>query len=194
MAVISGLIILRDGSPIFYSQTRIGKRSKPFTLFKFRTMISGRGYGSAPKLADFSRTTCLGRWLRHYHLDELPQLFNIIKGEMSFVGPRPEIPSYYDASFKPVEHVRPGMIDSATLYWINEDWVLNEVDDRDHYYRSVILPDKLARSTDDIAAKSVAHDAGLLLKAVWIVFLGGRRKTSCTNPPVSTSRPKVLSR
>lgn len=113
---------------------------------------------------------------------------------MSFVGPRPEIPYYYDSSFKPVEHVLPGLIDSATLHWIDEEQVLEEIDDPEFYYRTMILPDKLTRSAEDVEAKSMAYDARLMLKALRIVCLGGKTTPCRAIAPADYRRSKALSR
>ena len=120
-------------------------------------------------------------------------MFNILKGEMSFIGPRPEIPFYFDSSFKPIEHVLPGLIDSATVHWIDEDAVLSRVEDPDFHYRAVILPDKLARSAEDVAAKSVAYDFRLLMKALRIVCLGGKPTPKHENVRADRGRSNALS-
>ncbi|MDH3198034.1 MAG: sugar transferase [Candidatus Krumholzibacteria bacterium] len=165
MAIIAMLISLGDGGPVFFSQTRIGRHSRPFRLLKFRTMKRGSEADFTASPRDDARVTPLGRWLRRHRLDELPQLLNVLRGDMSLIGPRPEVPRYYSPAFARLSHVRPGLVDSATLRWLDEERLLRTVDDPESFYRDVILPDKLARSHADIEARSFTHDLGLLLGA-----------------------------
>jgi lipopolysaccharide/colanic/teichoic acid biosynthesis glycosyltransferase len=112
--------------------------------------------------------------LRRYHLDELPNLFNILIGDMSFIGPRPEIPEYVDPAgdrWRSILDVRPGLVDTATLVWMNESEQLRRVTNREDYYRCCILPAKITLSLQDIRNKSLGYDLRLLFKAFYtIVF------------------------
>ena len=128
-------------------------------------------------VGDDPRITISGRWLRRYHLDELPQLFNIFLGHMSFIGPRPEIPEFVDMN-DPVQqqvyNVRPGLFDTATLEFIDEARILNEVEDWKQYYRNVILPKKLGLSLSYIKVRSVKMD--LFLIYTMMTFILKERK------------------
>lgn len=96
MTVISLAILALDGRPILFRQERVGRLGRLFKIYKFRTMRNGAGSGSSISIAGDSRATHVGRWLRRFKLDELPQLWNVLRGDMSFVGPRPDVPGYLD--------------------------------------------------------------------------------------------------
>ena len=134
LALLSGpllfvavLILLTDGAPVFFKQVRIGQYGRPFILWKFRTMRDVEEVGASLTLGNDARVTRLGSWLRHTHIDELPQLLCIFRGEMSFIGPRPEIPEFVDLN-DPLQsrvlQVRPGLVDRATLARM---WVLRRI-------------------------------------------------------------------
>jgi len=133
---------------IFYRSTRIGQHGRPFKLWKFRSMVKGADkLGSYSVAADDARVTRLGRILRRTHLDELPNFFNVLKGDMAFIGPRAEIP-YYVEKMPPtikkiVLSVKPGCIDLATLRNLQEGSLLKGKDDPEIYYEKVIWPEKL---------------------------------------------------
>jgi lipopolysaccharide/colanic/teichoic acid biosynthesis glycosyltransferase len=175
MLVIAVAIWIFDGRPIFFRQTRIGRDMKPFRIYKFRVMREQAPSAWAITIRDDPRITPVGLWLRRHHLDELPQLLNILRGEMSFVGPRPEIPEFVDTN-DPIQQrvcqVRPGLFDSATLHWRDEAKMLDGMGDWQEYYRTVILPDKLQRSLQDIQVRSPVHNAQLLSKTILLVLSG----------------------
>lgn len=164
-------IVLLEGFPVFFIQIRIGCGMHSFRMYQFRTMRMSTENNNLLTVGNDARITTLGHWLRKYHLDELPQLLNIIIGDMSFIGPRPEIPEFVDPN-NPMQcevlTVRPGLFDSATLYWINEAQILGQVEHWQEYYRRIILPDKLSRSLNDIKNRSVKTNLSLLKQLLYL--------------------------
>ena len=131
--------------PAIFKQTRIGRHGKPFTMYKFRTMTVNHG-GSSVSVAGESRITPLGAVLRRYKIDELPELWNVLKGDMSFVGPRPDVPGYADAlqgDDREVLLLRPGITGPASLKYRNEEEILATVPNPQQYNDTVIFPDKV---------------------------------------------------
>ena len=146
LIVVAVLIKVKmPGGPAIFKQTRIGRRGKPFTIFKFRTMTVGHG-GSSVSVAGESRITPLGAVLRKYKIDELPELWNVLVGDMSFVGPRPDVPGYADrlqGDDREVLELRPGITGPASLKYRNEEELLAAVDTPQEYNDTVIYPDKV---------------------------------------------------
>ena len=133
-----------DG-PVIFRQRRVGRYGKIFTMYKFRTMVVDNG-GSNVSVAGENRITPLGHVLRKYKLDELPELWNVLIGDMSFVGPRPDVPGYADAlegEARDVLRLRPGITGPASLKYANEEEILALVDDPQRYNDEVIFPDKV---------------------------------------------------
>ena len=133
------------GGPAFFTQKRVGRNGKLFTMYKFRSMTVGHG-GSSVSVAGESRITPLGAKLRKYKLDELPELWNVFVGDMSFVGPRPDVPGYADAltgEDREVLKLRPGITGPASLKYRNEEELLATVDNPQRYNDEVIFPDKV---------------------------------------------------
>ena len=133
------------GGPALFRQTRIGRHGKPFTIYKFRTMTVGHG-GSSVSVAGESRITPLGAVLRRYKIDELPELWNVLIGDMSFVGPRPDVPGYADrlqGDDREMLELRPGITGPASLKYRNEEELLAAVDNPQEYNDTVIYPDKV---------------------------------------------------
>jgi len=128
LIIVAIIIKLNSKGPILYKQLRVGLNGRPFYIYKFRTMETGADKkGLLITGADDPRLTSVGRFLRKIKLDEMPQLFNVLKGEMSIVGPRPEVPKYvnlYTDEQKRVLTVKPGMTDPATVYFRNEEKLL----------------------------------------------------------------------
>lgn len=154
-----------SGSPIFFYQTRVGLRGRRFILFKLRTMSAEEGKGAEFQPGDTSRVTPVGRLLRRFKVDELPQLFNVLRGDMAIVGPRPEVPQWVEdmpAVFEPVLAVRPGLTDPASIAFRNESSMLLRADDPILMYREVILPKKLAMSTDYLRHRTILRDIGVV--------------------------------
>ena len=146
LIVVAVLIKVKmPGGPALFRQTRIGRRGKPFTIFKFRTMTVGHG-GSSVSVSGESRITPLGAVLRKYKIDELPELWNVLVGDMSFVGPRPAVPGYADrlqGDDREVLELRPGITGPASLKYRNEEELLAAVDNPQEYNDTVIYPDKV---------------------------------------------------
>jgi lipopolysaccharide/colanic/teichoic acid biosynthesis glycosyltransferase len=162
--VVSLLIMCEDGPPVFFRQTRVGRRGKPFLIWKLRTMRAGTR-GSVITVAGDERVTRVGAILRRCKLDELPQLFNVLKGEMSLVGPRPEVPDYVQLGsviWQAVLQVRPGITDLASLLYRDEEKVLGTSMAPMAYYRETILPAKLDVSLRYLRSRSFWMDLRLI--------------------------------
>jgi lipopolysaccharide/colanic/teichoic acid biosynthesis glycosyltransferase len=162
-----------DDPPTLFRQIRVGRFMKPFKIIKFRTMRTTDQSNQFLTVGDDPRITISGRLLRRYHLDELPQLFNIFLGHMSFIGPRPEIPEFVDINdsvHQQVYNVRPGLFDVATLHFLNEAKILSEVEDWREYYQNVILPKKLELSLNYIKTRSIKSDICLIYKIIINIF------------------------
>lgn len=146
LIVVAILIKVKmPGGPALFRQTRIGRHGKPFTIYKFRTMTVGHG-GSSVSVAGESRITPLGAVLRKYKIDELPELWNVLIGDMSFVGPRPDVPGYADrlqGDDREMLELRPGITGPASLKYRNEEELLAAVDNPQEYNDTVIYPDKV---------------------------------------------------
>lgn len=146
--VVAILVAIKmpDG-PVIFKQERVGRGGRRFNIYKFRTMSAGaRQGGSTVTVAGEERITPLGARLRKYKLDELPELWNVLKGDMSFVGPRPDVPGYADALMgddREVLRLRPGITGPATLKYRNEEEILAGVDNPQEYNDLVIFPDKV---------------------------------------------------
>ncbi|MBP3587004.1 MAG: sugar transferase [Paludibacteraceae bacterium] len=133
------------GAPAIFKQQRVGKDGRLFTMYKFRTMVPHHG-GSSVSVAGENRITPLGEKLRRYKLDELPELWNILIGDMSFVGPRPDVPGYADClegEDREILNLRPGITGPASLKYRNEEELLAKVEDPIAYNDEVIYPDKV---------------------------------------------------
>lgn len=133
------------GAPAIFKQQRVGKDGRLFTMYKFRTMVPHHG-GSSVSVAGEDRITPLGKTLRRYKLDELPELWNILIGDMSFVGPRPDVPGYADClegEDREILNLRPGITGPASLKYRNEEELLAKVEDPIAYNNEVIYPDKV---------------------------------------------------
>lgn len=174
-AVAAAAIVLESGLPVFFLQTRIGLNARPFRLWKFRTMRVNQPGLPITVLGD-SRITRVGSFLRKTKLDELPQVLNILSGTMSFVGPRPEIPTFVDESsdlWRAVLSVRPGLVDPAYLNAPEEARLLASYADPVAAYRNIILPRKLTLARLYLERQTVWSDLRLLLQAVRTIFAAG---------------------
>lgn len=180
MAAIAAAIVLTDGLPVLFRQVRVGRGGREFTLLKFRSM---RG---APKAASggfepgaTSRVTAVGRFLRRTKLDELPQLLNVLRGDMSVVGPRPEVPRWttvHRELWETVLSVRPGLTDPASLVYADEEATLAAAADPEAAYRDEVLPRKLRLGAEYARRRSVVGDLRIIVATAWLVLrrLGGR--------------------
>ena len=177
LAAAALAVKLSSPGPILFRQRRVGRHGRPFVLLKFRSMRQGDGL--AITAAGDQRITPAGRWLRKSKVDELPELWNVLLGEMSFVGPRPEVPRYVDLDdplWRRVLTVAPGLTDPVTLELRNEEALLATVDgDADAFYRHVLLPYKLAGNARYLARRTAATDLALILATVVGVLRPSRR-------------------
>ena len=177
LLLVAVLIVLDSPGMPFFVQERVGRDGKPFFIFKFRTMTQERRSGGMQlTVSGNPRITRVGAWLRQYKLDEIPQLFNVLLGEMNLVGPRPEVPKYV-AYYSPREmtalSVPPGITDVATLYYRNESEELATQDDPESYYIGEIIPRKLALNLSYLERRSFASDLMVLVVTVISSLLPG---------------------
>lgn len=166
--VVALLIVLESRGGVFYVQKRVGKDNRDFNLYKFRTMRpDSDSKGLLTVGARDSRITRVGYFLRKYKIDEFPQLLNILKGDMSIVGPRPEVRKYVDL-YTPeqmrVLSVRPGLTDYASIRYVNENEVLAASDDPERTYIEEVMPAKLALNLQYIDNQSLKEDFRLIFK------------------------------
>lgn len=170
LLVIGLLVRLSSQGPVLFTQLRVGKDGKQFWILKFRSMVRGaESTGACITSGGDLRITALGARLRRWKLDELPQLWNVLKGEMSFVGPRPEIPFYvaqYSDEQRTVLRVRPGITDAASICYRNEELLLEQSANPEREYLEKILPDKLAINLTYLNAISFARDVSLILSTL----------------------------
>lgn len=156
------------GGPAIFKQKRVGKGGELFTMYKFRSMTVGHG-GSSVSVAGESRITPLGAKLRRYKLDELPELWNVLIGDMSFVGPRPDVPGYADkleGEDRLILNLRPGITGPASLKYRNEEEILAQVDDPQRYNDEVIYPDKVRINLDYYNHHSLIGDIKLIIETI----------------------------
>jgi len=178
MLLVAFLVRLDSPGPVFYRGRRVGKGGRLFHIIKFRSMVAGADKcGPGVTGAGDCRVTGVGRWLRLAKLDELPQLFNVLKGEMSLVGPRPEAPEYvrfYTEGEREVLKVRPGITGPAQVDFRHEEEMLSGPDREEVYVRD-ILPRKLAIDLEYIKKRSDLGDILLILKTFRAMFRVGRK-------------------
>ncbi len=184
LVIIACWIKLCSVGPVFYRQIRIGQNGHQFQILKFRSMVvDAAKIGLGITVSGDNRVTSVGRFLRRYKLDELPQLLNVLCGDMSLVGPRPELPSYvakYTAEQRLVLTARPGITDPASLAYRHEEELLARQRDPDDFYRSQILPDKLARNACYIQEISLKGDLRIILETLSSSFFVSERKNHPT--------------
>jgi lipopolysaccharide/colanic/teichoic acid biosynthesis glycosyltransferase len=173
LAVISAWIKMDSKGPVFYRGVRVGRHGEPFRMFKFRTMIvDADKVGGSSSPDDDPRITCVGRILRRYKLDELPQLFNVLTGDMSLVGPRPQVKwavNLYTPAERQVLSVRPGMTDYASVRFPNEGEILKGSKDPDKDYMELIHPEKMRLSLEYVRDQSFLVDLKVLLQTVMAI-------------------------
>lgn len=174
MTVVAMFIKLDSEGPVLFRQQRVGRGFRPFWIYKFRTMRKSVGQdGSQVTVGNDSRITRVGRFLRKTKLDELPQLINILRGDMSFVGPRPEVPRYvrlFQREYREILTVRPGLTDLASLKYRDEAALLAKADNPEEEYTTRVLPDKINLSKDYIRHSSFLFDLGLILRTILAIF------------------------
>lgn len=170
-AVVSLLIKLDSKGPVFYRQERVGKDFKPFKIYKFRSMHPGSdNKGPLVTVGGDKRVTKIGALLRKYKIDELPQLLNVLKGDMSFVGPRPEVSKYvqlFNSDYKKLLRIRPGITDPASIYYSDEERVLSASRNWEEDYTKKILPEKLKLSLSYVNNHNIITDVRLILKTIF---------------------------
>jgi len=168
LAAVALLIIFDDGPPVLFNQARVGRNGKLFRIWKFRTMRFG-SQGSVITAAGDGRVTTVGKTLRKFKLDELPQLFNVLKGDMSFVGPRPEVPEHVQTEapiWQAVLRFKPGVTDLATLLYRDEENILSASGDPNAFYCASVLPAKLILNLAYHLSRSFRQDLKLILMTI----------------------------
>ncbi len=174
LLIISIFILFSGKGGVFYLQTRLGKDGKQFKMIKFRTMVKDADKkGLLTVGVRDPRITRVGYFLRKTKLDEFPQLINVLTGDMSVVGPRPEVPKYvalYSAEQRKVLSVKPGLTDYASIEYINEDEVLGRYENPEQAYITEIMPAKLALNLKYIQEQSMGTDLKIILRTIGKIF------------------------
>lgn len=186
LLVVAVLVKISSRGPVFHRAVRVGRDGASFTVLKFRTMrVGGQGLGIT--VAGDPRVTTVGRWLRRFKIDELPQLLNVLRGEMSLVGPRPEDPRYvagYTNEQRRVLSVRPGITSPASLTFRDEEGIIaRRGGDHDTVYREEILPAKLAIDLQYVDCRSMWMDVRILLRTARVVARPRRDPGAVTPGP-----------
>ena len=173
--VIALLIACDSRGGVFYRQSRVGRYNRDFTLYKFRTMRTDADrLGLLTVGARDPRVTRVGYYLRKYKIDELPQLLNILSGDMSFVGPRPEVRKYvdlYNNEQKKVLSVRPGLTDYASIAYINENEILEKANDKEQTYINEIMPEKIKLNMKFIQNPSLYQYFKIIFLTIKSIFI-----------------------
>lgn len=171
LLIISILIKLTSEGPVLFKQKRVGRYGKEFNILKFRTMVvNAEKLGKQITVGNDSRITKIGAFLRKYKLDELPQLINVIKGDMSLIGPRPEVPKYvalYNENQRKVLDVRPGITDYASIEYRDENSILAKVNNPEEYYINVIMPHKIDLNMKYIEKNNILIDIDIIFKTIF---------------------------
>lgn len=173
LILLSVWIAFDSKGGVFYKQERVGKNGKLFNLLKFRSMRPNADRAGQLTVGDDNRVTKVGRFIRKYKLDELPQLFNIVKGEMSVVGPRPEVPKYvdmYSEEQKKVLLALPGLTDFAAIEYLDEQKILGAADNPEKIYIEEVMPAKLELNLKYIKERNFWLDIGLIFKTIFSIF------------------------
>jgi lipopolysaccharide/colanic/teichoic acid biosynthesis glycosyltransferase len=172
MLVLAILVRLDSPGPSLFRQTRVGKSFRPFQLLKFRTMKHGNS-GAPITAGNDDRITRVGAFLRSSKLDELPQLWNVLCGEMSLVGPRPEVPVFVErfrADYEEILSVRPGITDPSSILYRSEAEILGGTADPVDYYTKVILPVKIKISKQYVRSANLGKDISLMMQTMVALF------------------------
>ena len=176
IAIAAIAVAMSSGLPVFFRQARVGRAGRPFTLVKLRTMRPESG-GPEVTARDDARVSAVGRLLRRTKLDELPELWNVLRGDMSFVGPRPEVERYVqgnDPLWKEVLSVRPGITDPMTLELRNEEVLLAGVEgDRDRFYRETLQPMKLRGYVEYLRQRTWKSDLHVIWRTIVALLKSG---------------------
>jgi lipopolysaccharide/colanic/teichoic acid biosynthesis glycosyltransferase len=174
--MIALTIVISSGKPILFMQRRVGRYGQEFTLLKFRTMKMAAQSGSGLTRDGDARVTVIGRWLRKRKLDELPQLFNVLKGEMTLVGPRPDLKVFWSqarAEDRRILELTPGLTGVASLAFSDEEQLLTQVPTERlaSFYLQQVLPRKVSLDSEYAARATFRSDCGILLQTVFLPFL-----------------------
>ena len=187
LVVVAVLVKLSSPGPVFFSQQRMGRSFRPFYIHKFRSMTADAPQRGGPiTFGDDPRITRMGRILRKTKLDEIPQLFNVLKGEMSLVGPRPEAIRYVEMfrdDYAVILRVRPGITDLASLKYHDEATLLGQAANPEEEYVQRVLPEKIRLGKEYVEKSSLFLDVTIILKTLFVVA-GDRAKslvTGCDN-------------
>lgn len=171
--ILAVWIKLDSKGPVFYRQVRVGYKNKDFRIFKFRSMRVGADKGSLVTIGGRDpRVTKSGYWIRKFKLDELPQLINVFIGDMSLVGPRPEVRHYVDYWTPEQMHVldvRPGITDPASIKFRNENELMEQAEDPEKYYIEVIMQEKIKLYLEYVEKHNFFYDLGLIFKTFWVI-------------------------
>ncbi len=170
--VVSFLIVIDSGFPIFFLQKRIGRDSKEFNIIKFRTMKTNNENISIT-VSDDSRITRIGKYLRKTKIDELPEILNVLFGQMSFVGPRPDVKGYADklkGANRKILALRPGITGPASLKYYNEEYILSQKSNPKKYNDEVIFPDKVKINMDYFHNRSFFLDLKIIFATIFRIF------------------------
>ena len=171
--IIAIWIKLDSKGPVFYRQVRVGWKNKDFRIFKFRSMRVGADKGSLVTIGGHDpRVTRSGYFIRKFKFDELPQLINVVLGDMSLVGPRPEVRHYVDYWTPEQMHVldvRPGITDPASIKFRNENELMEKAEDPEKYYIEVIMQEKIKLYLEYVEKHSFFYDIALVFKTFWVI-------------------------
>jgi lipopolysaccharide/colanic/teichoic acid biosynthesis glycosyltransferase len=171
--ILAVWIKLDSPGPVFYRQVRVGRYNKDFRIFKFRSMRVGADKGSLVTIGGRDpRVTKSGYWIRKFKLDELPQLINVFVGDMSLVGPRPEVRHYVDFWTPEQMHVldvRPGITDPASIKFRNENELMEKAEDPEKFYIEVIMQEKIKLYLEYVEKHNFFYDIGLIFKTFWVI-------------------------
>jgi lipopolysaccharide/colanic/teichoic acid biosynthesis glycosyltransferase len=171
LVIIGVLVKISDKGPVFYRSKRVGQNFKPFYLLKFRTMVvNAEELGPSITKGGDQRITKIGKFLRKTKLDELPQLWNVIKGELSLVGPRPEVEKYisfYKDDYKEILKIRPGITDYAAIKFRNEEEILAKFEDLEKAYIENVLPEKIKLYKTYLNEIGFLTDLKIIFKTLW---------------------------
>jgi lipopolysaccharide/colanic/teichoic acid biosynthesis glycosyltransferase len=171
LVIIGVLVKISDKGPVFYRSKRVGQNFKPFYLLKFRTMVvNAEELGPSITKGGDQRITKIGKFLRKTKLDELPQLWNVVKGELSLVGPRPEVEKYisfYKDDYKEILKIRPGITDYAAIKFKNEEEILAKFEDVEKAYIENVLPEKIKLYKTYLNEIGFLTDLKLIFKTLW---------------------------
>lgn len=193
LLVIAVAIKLLDRGPVLFRQTRVGWRGRPFVILKFRTMIPpGDSAGVSVTQSGDSRVTPIGRILRRTKLDELPQLWNVLKGDMSLVGPRPEVPRFvecYTADQRRVLELKPGITDFSTLRYRDEEALLEDATDVEQLYMSEVMPRKIELALAYARHASLWEDTKIILQTLFGIGTESRADRGPVDRPAAAGHP-----